>query len=103
MTPLTVPADKTLGQLRTRNRLRIFELERTMQPYRNLAGNSGVEAFDILRDGIKVRFVSGGTYFYDYRVPGGARVEEMKQLARAGRGLSTYIAKFGAKYAEKID
>ena len=60
-----------------------------MQAYRNLAGNSGVEAFDILRDGIKVRFVSGGTYLYDYRVPGRTRVEEMKRLARAGRGLST--------------
>ena len=74
-----------------------------MQPYRNLAGNSGVEAFDILRDGIKVRFVSGGTYLYDYRVPGRTRVEEMKRLARAGRGLSTYIAKLGPEYAERFD
>ncbi|SPB18530.1 hypothetical protein NOV72_05729 [Caballeronia novacaledonica] len=74
-----------------------------MQTYRNLAGNSGVEAFDILPNGIKVRFVSGGTYLYDYRVPGRTRVEEMKQLARAGRGLSTYIAKFGAEYAERFD
>jgi len=83
--------------------LRTFRLEDAIQPYRNLAGNSGVEAFDILRDGIKVRFVSGGTYLYDYRVPGRTRVEEMKQLARAGRGLSTYIAKFVAEYAERID
>jgi aminopeptidase-like protein len=73
-----------------------------MQPYGNLAGNSGVTAFDILRDGIKVRFVNGGTYLYDYRVPGRAHVEEMKRLARAGRGLSTYIARFGAAYAEKV-
>ncbi|SAK48174.1 hypothetical protein AWB79_01259 [Caballeronia hypogeia] len=74
-----------------------------MQPYRNLAGNSGVESFDILRDGIKVRFVSGGTYLYDYRVTGRTRVEAMKQLARAGRGLSTYISQSGAAYAERID
>ncbi|AET88785.1 MULTISPECIES: hypothetical protein [Caballeronia] len=74
-----------------------------MQPYENLAGNSGVEAFDILRDGIKVRFASGGTYLYDYRVPGRTRVEEMKRLARAGRGLSTYIARFGPEYAERFD
>jgi aminopeptidase-like protein len=74
-----------------------------MQPYRNLAGNSGVEAFDILRDGIMVRFVSGGTYLYDYRVPGRKHVEEMKRLARAGRGLSTYISKLGADYAERFD
>ncbi|EKS68118.1 hypothetical protein BURK_023840 [Burkholderia sp. SJ98] len=83
--------------------MRTFEFEDTMQPYRNIAGNSGVEAFDILHDGIKVRFVNGGTYLYDYRAPGRARVEEMKQLARAGRGLSTYIAKFGGEYAERID
>lgn len=81
----------------------MIERDDTMQPYRNLAGNSGVEAFDILRDGIKVRFVNGGTYLYDYRVPGRTRVEEMKRLARAGRGLSTYISKFSAEYAERID
>jgi hypothetical protein len=74
-----------------------------MQPYRNLAGNSGVEAFEILRDGILVRFVSGGTYLYDYRVTGRQHVGEMQRLARAGRGLSTYISKFGAAYAERID
>lgn len=74
-----------------------------MQPYRNLAGNSGVEAFDILRDGILVRFVRGGTYLYDFRVTGRKHVEEMQRLARAGRGLSTYISKFGAEYAERID
>lgn len=33
-----------------------------MQPYRNLAANSGVAAFEILRDGIKVRFVNGATF-----------------------------------------
>ena len=74
-----------------------------MQPYRNLTSNSGIEAFDILRDGIKMRFVNSGTYLYDYHVPDHTRVEEMKQLARAGRRLSTYIAKFVAEYAERID
>ncbi|SAL63724.1 hypothetical protein AWB71_03666 [Caballeronia peredens] len=74
-----------------------------MQPYRNLAGNSGVEAFDILTEGIRVRFVSGGTYLYDYRESGREHVEHMKRLARAGRGLSTYISRSGAQYAERID
>jgi hypothetical protein len=73
-----------------------------VQPYRNLAGNSGVAAFEILRDGIKVRFANGATYLYDDHVPGQARVEKMKQLARAGRGLSTYISQFGGQYAEKV-
>jgi hypothetical protein len=73
-----------------------------MQTYLNLAGNSGVEAFDILRTGIMVRFVSGGTYLYDYHVPGRMHVEAMKRLALSGRGLSTYISKLGAEYAERI-
>jgi hypothetical protein len=73
-----------------------------MQPYGNLAGNSGVTAFDILDDGIRISFVNGGTYLYDYRVPGRAHVENMKRLAQTGRGLSTYIARYGGAYAEKI-
>jgi hypothetical protein len=77
--------------------------KKNMQPYRNLAGNSGVEAFDILRTGIVVRFVNGSTYLYDYHVPGRTQVEEMMRLARAGRGLSTYISKLGAEYAKRFD
>jgi hypothetical protein len=73
-----------------------------MQPYRNLAGNSGIAAYEIRRDGIIVRFVNGGTYLYDDRAPGRAHVEEMKRLARSGRGLGTYISRFGSEYAKKI-
>jgi hypothetical protein len=73
-----------------------------MQAYRNLAGNSGVRAYQISRDGIRVRFANGATYLYDHRVPGKEHVEEMKRLAVAGRGLSTYIARFGGDYARKI-
>jgi hypothetical protein len=76
--------------------------ERTMQPYRNLAGNSGVAAFDILRDGIIVRFVNGGIYLYDEHTPGREYVEEMKRLARLGRGLSSYISRSNMQYAERV-
>jgi hypothetical protein len=74
-----------------------------MQHYKNLAGNSGVAAFEILSEAIRVRFAKGGTYLYDYGTPGPEHVEEMKKLARAGRGLCTYIARFGGAYAEKVD
>jgi hypothetical protein len=73
-----------------------------MQTYGNLAGNSGVVAFEILRDGIHVCFVDGGTYLYDYSTPGREHVDEMKRLAQAGRGLSSYIARFATDYARKV-
>jgi hypothetical protein len=73
-----------------------------MQTYGNLAGNSGVVAFEILRDGILVCFVNGGTYLYDYSTPGREHVDEMKRLAQAGRGLSSYIARFATDYARKV-
>jgi hypothetical protein len=74
----------------------------SMQPYRNLAGNSGVAAFEILRAGIKVRFKNGATYLYDEHTPGKVHVDEMKRLALSGRGLSTYVSQFGGEYAERL-
>ncbi|MDR5738691.1 MULTISPECIES: hypothetical protein [unclassified Caballeronia] len=74
-----------------------------MKPYRNLAGNSGVSAFEILNDGIRVRFANGVTYLYDYGTPGRAHVERMKRYARAGRGLSSYISQEHPPYAAKSD
>jgi hypothetical protein len=73
-----------------------------MQTYGNVAGNSGIAAYEIRRDGILVRFVNGGIYLYDDRAPGREHVEEMKKLARNGRGLSTYISRFASDYAEKL-
>ncbi|WP_244813756.1 hypothetical protein [Caballeronia sp. Lep1P3] len=74
-----------------------------MQPYRNLNGNSGVTAFDIVPDGIWVRFANGVRYLYNGRTPGSAHVEEMKRRALAGRGLSTYISQSRLAYDDKDD
>jgi hypothetical protein len=74
-----------------------------MTPYRNLAGNSGVSAFEIRDDSIEVRFANGITYLYDYGTPGRAHVEQMKRHARAGRGLSSYISQERPPYAAKSD
>ncbi|WP_327372430.1 hypothetical protein [Caballeronia arationis] len=50
-----------------------------------------------------MQFANGATYLYDHRVPGREHVEAMKRLAVAGRGLSTYIARFGGDYADKVE
>lgn len=63
-----------------------------MTRYSNQGGRSGVEAFEIRDKSIVIKFKRDGKYVYDYQVPGEEHVEEMKRLAVAGRGLSTYIS-----------
>jgi hypothetical protein len=53
---------------------------------------SGITAFRIGPDYIRVRFGSDTVYTYDYDSTGKLRIERMKQLARQGRGLNTYIS-----------
>ena len=63
-----------------------------MQRYGNSSGNSGVVAYQIGDDWIKVAFKARGLYLYTYASTGAERIERMKALALSGRGLSTYIA-----------
>jgi len=63
-----------------------------MQRYLNLSGDSGVTAYEIGADYIMVQFRRGGPYRYSYAGAGQHHVERMKELAVAGRGLSTYIS-----------
>lgn len=73
-----------------------------MERYLNKAGDSGVTGFVMGDDFIKIWFTGGVAYLYNYVIPGKKHVEKMKKLARAGRGLSTYIAKnVGDRYAGK--
>jgi hypothetical protein len=62
-----------------------------MEPYRNIAGNSGVSAYEIGPDYITVEFSDGGSYRYTYASAGQENVERMKGLAQAGQGLNTFI------------
>lgn len=64
-----------------------------MQPYQNCAGDSGVVAYEAGTDYIRVQFVGGDTYLYTYRSAGAHNVEHMKELAAAGKGLSTFISR----------
>ena len=63
-----------------------------MVPYKNLEGHSGVIAYEIGPDLIKVQFTGGDVYLYNYKVTGRRNVEHMKSLAVRGRGLSTFIS-----------
>ena len=63
-----------------------------MQRYRNLDGASGVTAFETANDSIKVAFINGSIYEYDYASAGRGNIERMKRLAAEGRGLSTFIS-----------
>lgn len=63
-----------------------------MITYQNISGISGVDAYDIGDDYIKILFRGGELYLYSYDTPGREHVERMKELAAKGEGLSTYIA-----------
>ncbi len=62
-----------------------------MEPYQNLSGNSGVAAYEIGEDYIRVQFTSGSVYVYTYDSAGADNIEQMKRLARKGQGLNTFI------------
>lgn len=64
-----------------------------MERYRNLHGNSGVEAYAFTPTSILVKFRdSGRIYEYSHGSAGAGNVRRMKRLAEAGRGLSTFIS-----------
>lgn len=69
-----------------------------MTTYLNIDGDSGVEAYEFGAVYIDVRFK--GTpriYRYSYQGAGREEVEKMKELAKIGTGLHSFIDKY-AKY-----
>ena len=63
-----------------------------METYKNLGGDSGVVAYEISSDRITVEFKgSSRLYVYSYASAGRNNVEQMKTLARSGRGLHSFI------------
>ena len=63
-----------------------------MDTYKNLGGNSGIKAYEIGSDFIKVQFSNDWVYLYTYEKPGPQKVENMKQLAVKGQGLNSFIS-----------
>ena len=72
--------------------------------YGNRGNRAGIEAYALLARGIAVRFSNGSVLLYDRDCPGGQHVDRMKELARAGGGLGTYISRHvGQRYASRLD
>ena len=64
-----------------------------MKKYGNVSGNSGISAYEIGPDWIKVKFVTGEIYKYSYSKAGSYNVEQMKELAKDGKNLASYISR----------
>lgn len=63
-----------------------------MYRYKNINGNSNVEAYAIGADYIEVKFYNTSRlYRYSYASAGMNSVETMKQLAQQGYGLNSFI------------
>ena len=74
-----------------------------MERYANRGGNSNVVAYEIEQSSIKVEFGDGSIYLYTSQSVGAANLEQMKQLAKVGQGLNTFIVTNVRKdYASKL-
>lgn len=62
-----------------------------MERYKNLSGSSGVVEYEIGPDFIRVQFSDRAVYLYNYAITGSHNIEHMKQLARNGQGLNSFI------------
>jgi hypothetical protein len=75
-----------------------------MQRYGNPGRESGVVAYDIDAGQIIVQFRNGDRYLYTEDSAGAANIARMQELARAGRGLSSFISQHvHDRYARKIN
>jgi len=75
-----------------------------MQRYANRSGHSGVVAYELGADEITVKFTGGDRYLYTADSTGAEDIARMRELAKAGQGLSTYISQHvRERYAHKLD
>lgn len=80
------------GQKNTQQSPEVFKTQNVkFKPYRNLGGNSGVAAYEIRSDFIRVQFSTGAIYRYTYESAGKDNIESMKKLAEKGQGLNGFI------------
>lgn len=74
-----------------------------MKRYRNRDGHSGVTAYELGADFIRLRFVNGEVYEYTDAATGHEHVQSMQVLARVGEGLATYVSRYvHDAYARKL-
>lgn len=72
-----------------------------MPRYANLSGKSGITSYDIGPGFITIGFRDGRHYVFTYGSAGRACVQHMVELAKAGRGLNSFLNEQGwDKYAD---
>lgn len=99
LTPFLLSAFESIRTAAYSNRLREGA---DMERYKNLAGDSGVTAYETGSDFIWVRFSDAWKYLYTYASAGSDNIEHMKRLAANGRGLNSFInATVRKRYARK--
>lgn len=72
-----------------------------MNIYKDLNGDSGVNAYEYDSDYIRVQFSTGAVYLYTYSSAGKSNVDRMKNLADKGDGLNAFINQNVGKNYEK--
>lgn len=61
--------------------------------YANHSRRSSIESYFITEHSIKVKFKNNRTIYVYNSMTNGHHIEEMKRLAKSGKGLGAYIAK----------
>jgi hypothetical protein len=64
-----------------------------MTQYADLSGDSGIAAYEIVENGVWVKYKKGKSYLYGTNRPGLHHVLRMIELATLGQGLCEYISK----------
>jgi hypothetical protein len=73
-----------------------------MEKYKDIDGDSGVAAYEIGEDFIRVQFKDNAVYLYTNQSAGSENIAKMKVLAETGDGLNSFINKYVRKnYARK--
>lgn len=78
-----------------------FQGPTIVERYAAVSGNTGVAGFEILGEAIILEFQDRRQYLYSHKKPGKKHVEEMKRLARSGKGLTTYVNQYVRENYEK--
>ena len=75
-----------------------------MKKYKNLNGDSLVEAYDIDEDYVLVKFKDNVRYLYNVHHTGEENIKKLKKLAEEGKGLYHFITEnLKKKHAKKFN
>ncbi|MEG0308939.1 MAG: hypothetical protein RR636_13410 [Clostridium sp.] len=73
-----------------------------MERYKDINGDSGVVAYELGVEYIRVQFSTGAIYLYTNESTGIQNIEQMKRLAQNGDGLNAFInTTVRMRYAKK--